>query len=457
MKKKIIPKFLYKLLSLAMVLTVVFSFATVSAFASNLPYYSSDYSQPRGTSVVFDIGTVYQSGDLYFGFYFSDTSTENEYAGRLFVGQGDSWTTAITDPYHFGTSQIGNVDSSEKSLLAFNISAYTSSKIALMSNADAISFISTMSDSQFAELTSESAPALNITVYNGTDLTYTTSGVSAVQNGLLMSSLRDNGYHVYGESSVIYDYDKYFSVPAGNALVIENGSGTLSLSATFATSKPLIGKWYNGQSILTSDSLSYLRQKISLDDYEQIAWNRSSGHSAYYAYLLDGSKYTLIYNPSVYGDGSASTSFWGNPSVLVHLNGSASNVYLCSIKQTQWQSYAIDDYVAMWSYDGDNWVSYDGDYASDEAYTPVSNPSSDTIDFITDNSDDTSFSVNNLINAFGSLLSPAKNAFITISSYVQTISDFFSSLFTWLPADIFSVICSAVIIIVIVGLIKVFL
>lgn len=293
---------------------------------------------------------------------------------------------------------------------------------------------------------------------------------STLSDGLLaVRDLIDNP----PSSATVYNLN--YSLPAGNVAYIKLDSS--ATRAVLNTRMPVIsylfGSWPNvTQKYGFSSNLPNSNTTFPLSGWTTVDWSKAAPFNilgqSYNACdilpLSSNTNYLIIYNPLYYyerdGGNGVESKFHDNGSIQIDIDGVTDiKVYGLTSSATIGPHPSVDD--AITSVNDNN--SWSGTY----------NPETNTIEWEDQNGDVSSPSVGggnigsnpttindflqNIANQISSFFTGAVGAVSTLISAASQFFQSLSGLYTWLPSPVYSVLISALIIAVTIGVIKVFI
>lgn len=316
--------------------------------------------------------------------------------------------------------------------------------------------------------------------YNSTyDLYYSTyltnfSGGSQYVNVPSYSSINDalSDIRAHIENESVTTITNNVSVPAGNVAYIKtNGVQVLDLTTTFVQYSQLFSDtWANiTQKVSWEASLPSGTVTFPLNGMTGIQWTKSGNtnilgqtQNASASYQSTSNQYFVIYNPlyQQYGQGN---NYDMNGTIYVSGEIAEIKVYPLSGSVVTGQGLVsnsdsgYDDYFELQDDGNGNleWIDQSGNVSSGPQTGGTSLlPQEATIQTLASQ-------ILNIITKVGqsiaNIFNVGHSAIVTLVGHASEFVSHFQSLYSWLPADIFAVLSSAIILAITIGIIKVFI
>lgn len=456
-------------------------------FYGNVSYgevSNSTYTQLIQTSVLFD---SFSSGYSSFSNWYQNSSS----SGEFYTFPQSSSDTLITYEYIEGNGVMVYSSPNTYHLMGvYNSSSTPLSQYCYIDNGDGTS--------NFAVFSS-----VPLTVYSAflNGETYTYSVCSEYDSGkyyyvfpeLIQSEIENSFSSLVdaqsafagassGEASGSVSAGKLtIQLPAGNVLYVKPRSGSLArldvqfpvLSATsspYWSSRNSTAKWISGVSSLPDENT-----KFPLSGMSDITWSVDSskgvdgygrGYYGYTSHAPFNAGWFVVYNPtytrSVTDDTLGGNTATYNPTITVTMQY-ASEYYIYDLSEkilpSGNESSSDTDYSSNWSgsYNetSDQWDKTSTGTSSSDPVIGGQNAGSSGAELsIVDYLQQLKQTLSNFASSFIELL---KAPISHIQQLISAGTDFFNifaQMFTWLPSEVYSVLVSALILIIVIGVIK---
>lgn len=325
--------------------------------------------------------------------------------------------------------------------------------------------------------------------YNG-ELLSSTISTSLVPDGLNIGYRATNRASSYTQLGQVFEsaeagliacsnlFDAYFSasssleyaLPPGNVAFIEVDSGnTFSLDTRFIEITGL----FSGSFSKTSQTWGWSDSVVSsgsfpLSGHALIPWQKGSttnlvGQSHFGSVtgsLLSGSgKYLVIYNPLYSFQTDSESNFEHNFNVNIHCSA-VKTITVVSLKgnlasgiESSWTMTSIPDgEIYSGSIDPTTGVPSFVDSQGNSG-----SPTYGGDNYIEDSTQNFKGWLNGIVSSFLGVLNSGRDAILNLVSGASAFFSVFPSLYSWLPSPVLSVLTSALILVLAIGLIKVLL
>lgn len=413
-----------KLATAFLVVVIVVSSCCFSVFASDVPYILSISDSPVSLATS-------HYGASYFDFTYS-------YSGSDIVFCGISSATSSVTIYFASLSS-----SSFDSLV---VRGFNDSVVSLTPSTDNELYIRTL-------YFGNSLDSSYLPCYSSTS-----DFLSAVRDYI------DNGGGGSASSELNY------SLPPGNVAFIEvDSSNSFSLNTQFVEITGLFSgtfsktsqTWGWSDSVVTSGS-------FPLSGHNIIPWAKGDksnllGQSHYgvaSSTSLSGSgKYLVIYNPLYSFQNDSENNFEHNFNVNISCTA-VKSITVVSLKgnlasgiESSWTLTSIPD-GEVWTGEID---SETGSLSFIDSQGNSGNPSYGGDNYIADSTQNFRGWLNGVVSSVLGVLESGRNAIITLVSGASSFFAVLPSLYSWLPSPVLSVLISAMVLVLAIGVIKVFL
>lgn len=263
-----------------------------------------------------------------------------------------------------------------------------------------------------------------------------------------------------------------YALPPGNVIYIEVPQNQV-ISYTLKTTMPKKSSWSTG-SWASSQCITY---KTSLPDagtefpglIEPFKWDKdpngkydafNSTYDAIYQKTNEAtiSNYLMIYNPTYFGDSGIEVAATQNNSVYITID-KAISVHVYQLKTGI--ADGIDGVVDISTSNGTSWTgipdyqTHEWDWTNDQTGQPE-DPTYGGQNIISNSADNFSSWLKNTLNTISEFFTSGHEAILSLTNAVGNFVGSLKSLYLWLPTPVYSLLTSAIMIAITIGVIKIF-